>query len=200
MTITASALWAATDTGTATASVIWTQWNTFYATITASATTDTIWYAWNSGTAANNTTLTATAGDTVYRYYTTPAELEEQARRAREREDELLRQAAEQRRIAEEAEERAEGLLREQLNPDQAAEFEKTRSFTVISKDGQRRYRVDKGFQRNIVQLDDKGKPVLRLCAHACANLPDFDHMLAQKLWLEHDEELFVKIANKGAA
>jgi hypothetical protein len=102
----------------------------------------------------------------------------------------------EQTRLAREMEARAAALLREHLDAEQAKQFAKDRSFTVITKDGRRRYRVREGFQRNIDQVDPSGKRLRTLCAHCIEDLPVHDQMLAQKLMLEHREEEFLKMAN----
>jgi len=189
----------------------WYSWNTGYDAGTA--TSDGTWYAWNSNAWNSNTGTATTTNDVWLRWNgqywqastpqpareLTPAELQEQARIEREYEDRLLREAAECRRRAEEADARAELLLKANLQAEQLQEFEKRREFTVISQDGQRRYRVRRGWQHNVERIDEAGKRLHTLCAHPRERVSELDNMLVQKLWLEHDEEDFLQIANKGA-
>jgi hypothetical protein len=48
----------------------------------------------------------------------------------------------------------------------------------------------------NVDVVCKDGKVLHRLCAHPADFVPNPDTMLAQKLYLEHQEEAFVKIAN----
>lgn len=92
---------------------------------------------------------------------------------------------------------RAEGLLRQYLNAEQAAMFEKHQAFYVTSQSGQL-YRLRKKRQINIDHVDRKtGKVLQTLCAHPLASVPDCDTLLSQKLMLELNEAEFVKLARK---
>lgn len=201
---------ASTSTSTA-----WTYWNVQYTSGTNTTTADYTWAAWIDGTATTSASSSTSAwikwnvnytgedgneGYVVRVEQPTPEELARQAEEHRRREEELKRQAAEQARLAQEAEDRAAELLRLTLSPEQLAEFEKDRAFTVISKDGERKYRIKKGWSHNVERIDDAGKRLHTLCAHPETPVPHFDNMLAQKLMLEHDEQRFLKIANKGQA
>ncbi len=194
--------WNSTYAGTAsnvtnTTTAAWVTWNTDYVTTaTATDSTVTAWMVWNG----QYWQMVAAPQVVQVQEQRTPEELQEQARLAREREEECLRRAAEQRRIAEEAEARAEQLLKANLAPAQLEEFVKDRSFTVISKDGQRRYRVKHGWSHNVERIDDQGKRLHTLCAHPGEQVPQYDNQLTQKLWLEHDEAGFLQIANRGVA
>jgi len=119
-------------------------------------------------------------------------EIEEATRRAQER----VREADQRANLRRTADSRAEALLQTCLNEEQAKEFRQFQYFTVISKDGQRRYRIRKGIAGNILRIDGAGKPTHTLCAHPAEEVPEYDNMLAQKLWLEHDEASFLKVAN----
>jgi hypothetical protein len=92
---------------------------------------------------------------------------------------------------------RARKLLREHLTDQEHDQLQEAGYFEVTSDSG-RRYRIYKGFSRNVVELDATGRPVARLCAHGGygSAMPDEDHMLAQKLWLESEEQEFRRIAN----
>ena len=182
--------WTNTVTTSATTTV-WPMWNNEYMTTTSTATTDRIWYRWQPVTA-----------EEVWQAGWQPApltaeEVAEQARQARQREEESLRATEERVRIAREAEARAAELLKANLNESQAREFESEQAFTVISKDGERRYKVTRGWQHNVIKLDAHGKRLATLCAHPVHAVPESDNMLAQKLMLEHAEEEFLKIANE---
>lgn len=93
---------------------------------------------------------------------------------------------------------RAEQLLKENLDALQLEEFKVNKTFTVISRDGERRYRIRKGWAHNVERLDNTGQKMHTLCAHPVDPVPEYDNMLAQKLMLEHDEANFLKIANVG--
>ena len=116
--------------------------------------------------------------------------------RHREREDEYRRWEPDP--IELEANSRARSLLLSCLSPSQRVEFSVDSSFTIVSPSG-RRYRVEQGRNYNIGVLGERGSRVIgRLCAGPTGNVPTYDCMLAQKLWLENDEEGFLKVANKS--
>lgn len=193
-------------TNTTTADLVWHGWN--YAT---AATNDCTWPAWNTSTATSCAT-TNTATTWVYwndQYYVlaepvtnpmTADQLAEAAQRHRERQAELQAQAAKQARLAAEADSRAAELLKANLTEAQRLELAREQSFTVVSRDGQRNYRVKKGWSHNVERIDEAGKRLHTLCAHPSVNVPLYDNMLAQKLMLEHSEDDFLRIANRGAA
>lgn len=189
----------ATGTST-TAEYVWSAWNSYASSSTAYVAVDTgtstcatVWARWNNSYwEIDNVNL----GSVERAAPETAEQAAERAREHRERQAELARQAEEQNRLAQEAEQRAQELLTEHLTEEQRREFAKEKSFTVISKDGERRYRIRKGYSRNIERIDEHGKRLKTLCAHPAEQLPDYDHMLAQKLMLEHSEDDFLKIAN----
>ena len=97
----------------------------------------------------------------------------------------------------EDADSRARSLILSCLSPIQRKEFEARESFTVIAKSG-RRYRIEKGWNFNIAVLSEKGNRFMcRLCAGPDEDVPVYDSMLSQKLWLENDEEGFLRVANR---
>jgi hypothetical protein len=125
-----------------------------------------------------------------------PTQAERQAKAAR-RHIERQRQLEQQVALEHQAEERAVCLLQAVLTPAQVEEFSRNRCFTVIGKNGKRRYRIwSTAIAYNIELIDDKGRPIEQLCAHLDDTLPVADSLLAQKLWLEHDEDGFRRIAN----
>ena len=95
---------------------------------------------------------------------------------------------------------RSEELLHEHLTSDQSAQLRRDKFFVVEGGKSRKRYRVraDKGTVANVERVSGSGAVEQRLCAHLtpAANAPLFDHLLAQKLMLEHDEESFLRVAN----
>jgi hypothetical protein len=93
---------------------------------------------------------------------------------------------------------KARKLLVMNLDSDQLKDFKKHRYFLVEGSRGNL-YQVRTGRSHNVRQLDlETMKPIRTLCAHPIEAVPDFDTMLAQKLWIESDEAEFVKMANLG--
>ena len=97
----------------------------------------------------------------------------------------------------EEADSLARSLLLSCLSPKQRQEFEFRESITVIAKSG-RRYRIERSFNYNIIVLDERDKPIGYLCAGPVEDVPVYDSMLSQKLWLENDEDGFLRVANQN--
>jgi hypothetical protein len=116
---------------------------------------------------------------------------------AEETEAERVRRV-EVRRVERAASEKAKVLLFAHLSDDQAQSYEKNLCFEVIGQGGRRRYRIRKGPHRNVEEIDEKGKRIRGLCAYVNhpGGVPDDDTVLAQKLWIEHDEEAFLRVAN----
>lgn len=102
---------------------------------------------------------------------------------------------AESRWQRQQASERAEMLLLEHLSEQQRAEWRENGYFTVVGGSG-RRYRIKRGRQHNIDELDSNGRRIANLCGHVGDAVPDEDNVLIQKLMLETDEEQFRRIAN----
>lgn len=96
------------------------------------------------------------------------------------------------------AERRAEGLLRSWLTEKQTADLEKNGWFDVRvpSSDGSSRtYRIRRGVAGNVSLLGPDGRAVKSFCAHP-DGVPSPDVMLSQKLMLETNEDMFLRIAN----
>ncbi len=93
------------------------------------------------------------------------------------------------------ARDKARQLLLARLSPEQRGDYERHRHFFVNAPSG-RRYRIRHGRARNIDQVDPAGCRIRTLCAHPAIDCPDEDTMLTQKLWLETQEELFLRTAN----
>ncbi len=94
------------------------------------------------------------------------------------------------------ARERSLALLVRCLSPAQRAEFQRTNTFTVRGRSGQR-YRITYGSTANVEVLTPEGEVMSRLCAGP-PGLPIAAVMLAQKLMLESSEQEFIRIAAQG--
>jgi hypothetical protein len=99
------------------------------------------------------------------------------------------------------AEARARSLLLETLTPEQRATFERNRWFVVEGGRSRQRYRINGGHVvANIEVLDREDRVTHRLCGHLRDMHPLGDHLLAQKIMLELDEERFLSLANRHVA
>jgi hypothetical protein len=122
---------------------------------------------------------------------------------------ELQQRAEEQRRIQErqaehirkekQALDRSRELLLSHLTPEQRKTFEKNQWFVVEGGKTKVKYRINTNTYAGNIHVLAGSKVTHRLCVH-CEGVPLHDHHLAQKLWLEHDEERILKIANRQAA
>jgi hypothetical protein len=174
-----------TSSATSTTAASWDYWRDEVTTTTSTGGSDTIWVQWTDGTGA--------FVRSAPRQQTPEERAEEEARQAR------WREIAEQERKAKEAAEaRAEKLLLENLSLKQRAEYEQHKHFVI--ERGDRRYRVRRGRTGNVDVIDKDGRVSHRLCAHPAPSIPDPDTMLAQKLMLEHDDEAFLRVANRHEA
>lgn len=183
---------------------------------TAAVTTDSTWVNWVSGgtdiTSGDQITITTSASTeecwvtwvdasggalVVQTEELTPEQMRESEERMDAiREETRLRVAADAKKREEkkEASDRALELLIGALSERQLDEWERTKRFTVEGKSGAK-YRIKKGRQVNIEELHKNGQVKRKLCAHPEMAVPDYDTVLAQKLWLEHREEQFLKVA-----
>jgi len=117
--------------------------------------------------------------------------------RARQRKEALVRERIERARvIRDEANHRAEKLLMQFLNDRQREQFTRERFFEVASADGNRRYRIKEGWAGNVEVISPEGVIIETLCIHPTKEMPSADNLLAQKLMIETNEELFRKTAN----
>lgn len=151
--------------------------------------TEETWAAWEHGVQV------FTGRDSVV----PPRPTQEMLRRTR-LEDARLRMVRENRHRAHRlrqriAARRAQELLAANLDETQRADMERANGFRVITPQGNT-YWVAKGHVGNVYLLNNQGNRVESLCIHARDQLPDEDHMLAQKLLLETDEPNFRRIAN----
>jgi len=91
------------------------------------------------------------------------------------------------------AEAKARALLERALTPEQRRDLVAGHCFYVK---GQRyTYRIREGHSGNVDALDPSGYVVSRYCAHPLGRVPVSDVMLAQKLWIETDENMFLNEA-----
>jgi hypothetical protein len=108
---------------------------------------------------------------------------------------------SERRRIADlDAEKRAAHLLIGNLSAPQRDQFEMFGHFDVVGSDTGKRYRICRGQQLNVVELDRSGRHVRILCFMPQGGVPLGDVMLAQKLSLELFEADVLKVANRSPA
>ena len=91
------------------------------------------------------------------------------------------------------AEAKARVLLDRALTREQRRDLLAKRCFYVKGK--RFTYRIREGHSGNVDALDTRGCVVSRFCAHPLGRVPVYDVMLAQKLWIETDESMFLKRA-----
>ncbi len=91
------------------------------------------------------------------------------------------------------ADAKARVLLERALTPQQRRDLFAKRCFYVKGK--RFTYRIREGHSGNVDALDSSGRVVSRLCAHPLGRVPVYDMMLAQKLWIETDENMFLEKA-----
>lgn len=105
-------------------------------------------------------------------------------------------------RLRRSARERARGALLAHLSDEQKDTLERLGWFLVEGGVSRQRYRIraEPNLVGNIDVLQDE-RVLHRLCAHCDTNeIPFHDHLLAQKLMLEGDENEFLRIANRHGA
>jgi hypothetical protein len=95
------------------------------------------------------------------------------------------------------AEARADRLLEANLSQTQREEFEERGYFMVTGGETGKCYRIRRGHQMNVEELDKNGKRRHVLCFMPEGHLAQGDVMLAQKIALELFEFEALKIANR---
>lgn len=184
-------------------------------TADAYAIAGAVWSGWNgswSNTAATNTaaayTITVAANSYTWSGWNEDhhAVAESEAQRAarleadrieRERRGRLDRATATERaEVRRVAILKADKLLESVLSSVQRDQLKKLGGFVLRGQSGQL-YRIRMGRSANVDVLDAQGNVVDRLCAHPAMNVPDQDTMVAQKVMLECDEAVFLRMANR---
>ena len=84
-------------------------------------------------------------------------------------------------------------LLERALTPEQRRDLFARGYFNVKGK--RFSYRIREGHSGNVDALDSTGCVIERFCAHPLGRVPVYDVMLAQKLWIETDENMFLRKA-----
>jgi hypothetical protein len=96
------------------------------------------------------------------------------------------------------AEQKAVALLKQWLSSAQLAQYESNGHFEVTGSHSGRRYRIRRGRQMNIDELDEHGAQIAVWCFGPEGYLPVGDVMLAQKIALETDEHAALAVANRS--
>ena len=96
-----------------------------------------------------------------------------------------------------EAEQKALDLLKQWLSSVQLAQCERTGRFDVTGCHSGKRYRICRGRQMNVHELDQNGVQIAVWCFGPEGCLPVSDIMLAQKIALETDEHAALAVANR---
>lgn len=174
-----------TDDGTCSASnTVWTQWIVTPNTSScATYTVDNTWNIWIT-----------TAGKMVQQVETDEERAKREAHWAEERRQ-YEAKVEEERKLRLAAEERAEKLLKEHLDPEEKARYERAGYFLVKSHKGNL-YKVKKGTHGNVIRIDPITKEEIESLCVQPSGVPTGDSNLTQKLWIEHAEEEFRRIAN----
>ena len=94
-------------------------------------------------------------------------------------------------------ESKARALLEAHLTPDQLEEFKATDEFHIQGADGYE-YLLTNKFQHNVFRIEG-GRRTVEYCIVTREYLPNYDQMLAQKLLLQANPEMFHKITNTWA-
>lgn len=92
------------------------------------------------------------------------------------------------------ADKKAEKLLLSCLSRQQKKDYKQHGHFFVTGNATNHRYKITKGRVKNIYQVDDSSIPVARHCVESADRVPMGDHLLAQKLLIEANEEEFLRV------
>lgn len=160
--------------------------------------------SWHNSLVTNNTASTMTTNNTIiwpvwHNNIEAPAIVHDE-------------QWHEERRIVTEREERsrqqlkdasvkAKELLLEHLTPSQRRTLEEKGWFLITGGKSGKIYRLSsRSIAGNVEEMSKEGKALARYCCHLDHRYPTHDHHLAQKIMLEHNEEEFLRLANRSAA
>jgi hypothetical protein len=89
-------------------------------------------------------------------------------------------------------------LLIGNLSPKQREVYRSRGYFEVLGGDTGRRYRIRRGYQLNIEELDERGQRIRMWCFLPEGRIPVADIMLAQKIALELFESEALRIAHRS--
>lgn len=191
------------DTATTSATTdIWSTWNITNTATDCSTNTQTIWVTWTS----SSTVTTDCISDTTYQRR--PQKSVEQLRvekHARLQHEADIKQADKD-RIA--ARKRAMKLLLSNLTKKQKKQFTKHQFFIVEGSKSKRKYRIRSNKENtnlpmaniDVLHHDNDNNVDHRICFHLSYGIPLGDHLLAQKLMLENDEDRALEVSNRHAA
>ena len=98
--------------------------------------------------------------------------------------------------VSRQAEEVARALLLQHLTPQQAESLRSRGSFDILVGDKVYEICADSYSANVYLKSGMNGERVRRYCCHLSTDLPLSDHLLAQKVMLEHCEPLFLAKAN----
>lgn len=131
----------------------------------------------------------------------TPAIIRPEAEAAQR---ERLRAYQEEQRVRGEervaANKRAEELMLAHLTPAQREQIKAHGWFIVQGGRSKHNYMIRPTAYAGNIEVTEWDGRRSRLCCHVDHTIPVFDNALAQKLMLEHDEDAFLRIANRTAA
>ena len=96
-----------------------------------------------------------------------------------------------------EAKAKGEALLQANLSPEQRVSLQNHGHFDVKGGQSGKTYRIKRGRQMNVHELDAKGKEVQGWCFLPSGGLVEGDCLLGQKLALEANEGAALKAANR---
>jgi len=190
----------------ATNTTVWKYWSNDTSATTTATTQASTWGQWASGTTETTVWRTWTNDTTsgTYEIVTQPRlqvptrtpeqvsaqlDAERQARTVADQQwkDHQAKQQA--------AKAKAERLLGAHLNAEQAQAWKENRAIFVTAKSG-RRFKIKEGRAGNIEEVNAEGTPIRHHCVHvAPGDIPDVDNVLAQKLALEYNEEMIMRLS-----
>jgi hypothetical protein len=187
-------IWTSASTTNTVSSVTWAAWSGSYIATGSSSsitiTSDAIWTSWNVLTTGSSTLSVIQSYPSQLRQ---ESDIEKAQRIARDKlyaEERAKEEVARKRATL-----RARKLLVDHLSPAQREDYEKKGHFFLYTNKG-RKYRIDQGTHGNVKLIDVTSGDVLgRYCSQP-SGVPTEDSMLAQKLYLEIDEDEFVRQAN----
>lgn len=102
--------------------------------------------------------------------------------------------------VREAANKRAEELMLAHLTPAQRLQIKAHGWFIVEGGRSKHNYMIRPTAYAGNIEVTEWDGRRSRLCCHVDHSIPVFDNALAQKLMLEHDEDAFLRIANRTAA